>query len=453
MSSRGSVQAAEQSQSADVLVAGGGMAGIAAAVSAARAGADVLLVERGATLGGIATAGLNCSFMGVDRSVLGGIIWEVLDRLAALEGAIEGVYTPFDPEVFKTVALEMVTEAGVRLLLHSWLLEAVTRRGRVTGVKFVTKAGIRKIAAQAFVDATGDGDLAASAGAPFESGRADGRPGQPMTVMLRMGNVDTRKLIAYTKEHPDQLYQNPLKCVLEERRDPPLFLFSGFFDLIRRAKEAGELYLERESMGLIGLPSKGQVLVNATRVHGMDATDPDGLTKAEVEARRQAWSVVRFLRRHMPGFGEAHLIDTAASIGVRESRRVKGQYMLTREDILGEARFPDAVARNFFPMDIHGPADNPLSHTWLTLRPGGFYEIPYRCLVPLQVKGVLVAGRCISATHEAHGSTRTMPCCLATGQAAGVAAAVAVREGKSPQELDPQLVRRELMQQKAILGD
>ncbi len=429
------------------------MAGIAAAVAAARVGADVLLVERGGTLGGIATAGLNCSFMGVDRSIIGGILREVLDRLAAIEGAIEGLYTPFDPEAFKTVALEMVMEAGVRLLLHAWVLEAVVRGERVAGVKFVTKAGIRELAAQAIVDATGDGDVAAAAGAPFDTGRADGGPGQPMTVMLRMGNVDARKLIAYVKAHPDQLYQNPLKCILEERREPPLFLFSGFFDLIRQGKAAGDLHLARESMGLIGLPSTGQVLVNATRVHGLDGTDPDDLTRGEIEARRQARSVASFLQKYMPGFAEAHLIDTAASIGVRESRRIQGAYTLTQEDVLGEARFPDAVARNFFPMDIHGPAEKPESHTWLTLRPGGFYEIPFRCLVPQQVEGILVAGRCISATHEAHGSTRTMPCCLATGQAAGVAAAVAVRDGKVPAAVEVRTVQAELRKQGVILAN
>jgi hypothetical protein len=436
---------------ADVLVAGGGMAGIAAAVAAAREGADVLLVERGGALGGVATAGLNCSFMGVDRSIINGILAEVLDRLARIGGSIEGLYTPFDPEAFKTVALEMVADAGVRLLLHSWLVESVVEGNAVAAVRFITKSGMREIAASVVVDATGDGDVAASANAPFEVGRVDGKPGQPMTVMLRMGNVDTAKLIEYVKAHPDELYKNPMKCILEEDRDPPLFLFSGFFDLIRRAKEAGDLYLARESMGLQGLPSKGQVLVNATRVSGLSGIDADDLTKAEIEARRQARSVVEFLKKYAPGFEQSHLVDTAASIGVRETRRVKGHYTLTKEDVLGERRFPDAVARNFFPMDNHGPAENPTSHSWTVLRPGGFYEIPYRCLVPQQVDGVLLAGRCISASHEAHASTRTMPCSIATGQAAGVAAALAVRAGRRPADIDPQELRASLVRQHVVL--
>lgn len=437
--------------SADVLVAGGGMAGIAAAVAAARAGADVMLVERGGTLGGVATAGLNCSFMGVDRSVIGGILWEVLDRLATIGGSIEGLYTPFDPEAFKTVALEMVSDAGVRLLLHSWLLDSIVEDGTAKGVRFVTKSGLRTVRAGAIVDATGDGDLAASAHAPFEMGRSDGKPGQPMTVMLRMGNADTTKLIAYAKAHPEELYQNPLKCILEEDRDPPLFLFSGFFDLVRKGKAAGDLNISRESMGLQGLPNKGQVLVNATRVHGLSGIDADDLTRAEIEARKQAKTVVEFLKKYMPGFEDAHLIDTAASIGVRETRRITGLYMLTKEDILGERRFADAVARNFFPMDNHGPADNPNSHSWTVLRQGGFYDIPYRCLVPQAVDGILLAGRCISATHEAHASTRSMPCSLATGQAAGVAAAMAVKQRKRAAELDTNELRAELGKQHVVL--
>ncbi len=437
--------------SAEVLVAGGGMAGIAAAVAAARAGADVLLVERGGTLGGVATAGLNCSFMGVDRSVIGGVLWEVLDRLASVGGSIEGLYTPFDPEAFKTVAMEMVADAGVRLLLHSWVVDAVVDGDTVTGVRFITKSGQREVRAGAVVDATGDGDIAAAAHAPFETGRPDGQPGQPMTVMLRMGNVDTSKLIAYIKANPDELYKNPLKCVLEENRDPPLFLFSGFFDLVRKGKEAGVLRTARESMGLQGLPNKGQVLVNATRVHGLSGIDADDLTRAEIEGRKQAKTVVEFLKKYMPGFDDAHLIDTAASIGVRETRRIKGLYMLTKEDILSERRFPDAIARNFFPMDNHGPADNPNSHSWTVLRAGGFYDIPYRCLLPQTLNGVLLAGRCISATHEAHASTRTMPCSLATGQAAGVAAALSARHGTRPADLDAGLLRKALIEQRVVL--
>jgi hypothetical protein len=345
----------------------------------------------------------------------------------------------------------MVADAGVRLLLHSWLVDAVRDDSGVKGARFVTKSGTREIRAGAVVDATGDGDIAAAADAAFDTGRADGRPGQPMTVMLRMGNVDTAKLIDYVKANPDELYKNPLKCVLEENRNPPLFLFSGFFDLVRKGKEAGHLNTGRESMGLQGLPNKGQVLVNATRVHGLSGIDADDLTRAEIEGRRQAKSVVEFLKRYMPGFDDAHLIDTAASIGVRETRRIRGRYVLTRDDILSERRFPDAIARNFFPMDNHGPADNPNSHSWTVLRPGGFYDIPYRCLVPEAVDGVLLAGRCISATHEAHASTRSMPCSLATGQAAGVAAALSVSQQKRPADLDPDVLRDALRKQEVVL--
>ncbi|MBW3097206.1 FAD-dependent oxidoreductase [Pseudohoeflea coraliihabitans] len=446
------IQHSEVSHSTDVLVAGGGMAGIAAAVAAARTGAEVTLVERGGTLGGVATAGLMCSFMGVDRSIIGGIMWEFLDRLKAVGGSIEGLYTPFDPELFKTVALEMVSEAGVRLLLHSWVLDSVVENQRIEGVRFVTKSGIKTISAKVVVDCTGDGDVAASAGAAFESRRPDGNAGQPMTLMFRMGNVDTKQLIEYYKANPDEFYQEPMKCLLEEDRDPPLFVFAGFFSLIKKAKESGGLYLARESMGLQALPNTGQILVNATRVQGLDAVDAGDLTKAEVDARKQAASVVRFMKDNLPGFADAHLIDTAASIGVRESRRIIGRYMLTKEDILAERRFESAVARNFFPMDNHGPAENPNSHSWTVLQPGGFYEIPYSCLVPQDLDGMLLGGRCISASHEAHASTRSMPCCVATGQAAGTAAALSARGNAiSPAELDIEQLRTTLAAQNVVL--
>jgi hypothetical protein len=218
--------------------------------------------------------------------------------------------------------------------------------------------------------------------------------------------------------------------------------------LAREAVAAGALPKNCEHVLIYFLPRPGQVLINMSNITGIDGTSADDLTRAEVEGRRQLAPIVRFLREKVPGFAQAYLLDSGALIGIRETRRVTGDYVLTMEDVLGARTFPDGVVRARFPVDIHDPKGHAGDSS---RRPADYYEIPYRCLLPKGVENLLVAGRPISATHEAHASLRVMPICMGTGQAAGLAAALSLREGVTPRALDPALLRGELRQVSVLI--
>jgi glycine/D-amino acid oxidase-like deaminating enzyme len=442
----------------DVLVVGGGPAGFGAALGAAGAGARVVLAERQGFFGGHATAALVTILMsyhtqgeisgevventllpadhGSGEPIAAGVLTRLVDRLVAAGGALApslrtGFTVPFDPEVFKMVMLDMLDEAGVEFLLHAQASE-VFGEGDVEGVVFETKSGPVVIRARCVVDCTGDGDVAAQAGAPFEIGRADGLV-QPMTLMFRMARFDRPAFDAYVREHPEQWRS----CY-------------GLWDLISRATEAGELDLPREDILFFTTPQPTEVSVNSTRVAGL-GIDVWDLSRAECQARRQVRQISAFLCRYVPGFENAHLAQSGVHLGVRETRRIKGEYTLTGDDVLQGRTFDDVVARCCYPMDIHNPKG---SGTVLKrLPPGKAYDIPLRSLLPLEVDRLLVAGRCISGTHEAHSSYRVMPTSIGTGQAAGVCAALATKGGVVPRKVEAQDVQRELLRQGANLRD
>lgn len=429
----------------DVVVVGAGVAGISAAAAAARNGASTLLVERDGCAGGTATTGLMVVFMGVNFHVLRGNCQELLKRMENNGAAFVGPNTPFDPEEFKFVAEEWLLENRVGLLYHALFSDVIGSGGAVKGIIAELKEGRRAILAGAVIDASGDGDVAAAAGAPFEKrGRT-----QPMTSIFRVDSVDTARVIRYIESHPDQFFNLPGQKTWMPDHDPPFFTIGGLFDLIRQARAAGELYLPHDSIWFGPLPRPGEYYINTTRIGGLDGTSSRDLTKGEVEVRKQARSVVAFLRKRVPGFERTRLVDVAPRIGVRETRRIVGEYSLRRDDLTNGATFEDAVAVYDFPMDVHAPEGKEESHGWtLVSRP---YDIPYRVLLPQRVENLLVCGRCISVDKDAHGSTRAMPCCMATGEAAGVAAALAVKEGRSVRNVDVQKLRKTLVQQGAYL--
>lgn len=438
--------------SADVLVVGGGPAGIGAAVAAARAGARVLLAERYGFLGGMATAALVGPLMSyhttpvrdsvetvAPRKVIGGLLDELVDRMVAVGGAVPpnaiwDYMVLIDAEAFKTVALQLVLEADVGLMLHSQAVGVVRDGNRVRGVIFETKAGRQAVLADVVVDATGDGDVAAQAGAPFDIGRQSDCACQPMSLIFKLGGVDFGRFREYVRGHPGEFN-----------------LAQGLRRLVDEATRNGDLDLAREDVLFFPTPAPDEVVVNSTRVNGCSALDVWGLTAAEIEGRRQAEMLVGFFRGYVPGFERARLLQTGCQIGVRETRRVRGEYVLTAKDVLEAARFTDVIARGCYPLDVHSPdgRGTEMRH----LPPGSCYEIPYRCLVPLDVEGLLVAGRSISGTHEAQSSYRVMPICMATGQAAGVAAAYAAKAGVPPRAVDVEAVQAELLRQGAILGE
>jgi FAD-dependent oxidoreductase family protein len=448
----------------DVLVVGGGPAGIGAAVGAADAGARVVLAERYGFLGGNATAALVMPLMsfhtqkhsreksgaatllptdhGAGDPIVAGVLKRLLERLVRAGGAIRpsletGYVVPFDPEWFKICALDLLDEAGVEFLLHAFAGDVVCEPAdgcRLSGVVFETKSGPMLVRARVVIDCTGDGDVAARAGAPFEIGRFDGLT-QPMTLMFRMVDFERAGFEAYVRAHP------------KEWRG-----VHGLWDLVRKATEAGELELAREDILFFATPHERELSVNTTRITRVLGVDVWDLSYAEWRGRQQMRQIAAFLHKYVPGFERAYVAQSGVTVGVRETRRITGDYVLTADDVLGARKFDDAIARGAYPVDIHNPEGKGtvLKH----LPPGEAYDIPLRCLLPRATENLMTAGRCISGTHEAHSSYRVMPIVMATGQAAGVGAALAARMSRPPRAVPARDVQRELLRQGASLrGD
>jgi FAD dependent oxidoreductase len=449
--------------SCDVLVVGGGPAGLGAALGAAAAGAKTVLAERYGFLGGNATAALVMPLMsfhtehprreqlgadtllptdhGPGDPVIAGAVRTFLARLVEHGGAIApsietGYTVPFDPEQFKLTALELLDEAGVQFLFHAFA-SGVVGEGRCEGVVFETKAGPLVVHARMIVDATGDGDVAAAAGAPYEVGRETDGLVQPMTLMFRMADFERVAFEEYIRAHPNQWRG-----------------VHGLWELIAKATAAGELELPREDILFFATPHPHEVSVNSTRVTHAVALlgiDPFDLSYAEWVSRRQMRQIVAFFRKYVPGFEQAYVVQSGVQVGVRETRRIQGSYRLTAEDVLAARKFDDAVARSTYPIDLHNPAGT--GTTLKRLPAGEAYDIPLRCLLPLGLDNVLTAGRCISGSSAAHSSYRVMPVCMAVGQAAGACAALAALKHTRPGQLAPADVQRELLRQGANLRD
>jgi hypothetical protein len=443
----------------DVLVVGGGPAGIGAAIGAARAGAKVVMVERYGFLGGNATAALVMPLMsfhtqrpGFERTgvtkllpndhgpghpIIAGVVQELLERLVKAGGAIApsldtGFVVPFDPEVFKSVAWDMLNAAGVQLLLHA-LASDVLDAPALTGAIFETKSGPVVVRAKSIIDCTGDGDLAARAGAPFELGREEDGLVQPMTLMFRIGDFQQQAFDQYVRQHPDQWRG-----------------VHGLWDLVKQAGEAGDLDLAREDMLFFATPHPHELSVNSTRINRVSGINVWDLSYAEYEGRRQLRQIIAFLRKYVPGFEQSYVMQSGVHVGVRETRRILGDYYLTADDLLSARKFDDVIARGSYPVDIHNP--NGKGTVLKRLPPDEAYDIPLRALIPRGLDNLLVAGRCISGSHEAHSSYRVMPIAMATGQAAGVCAALAVQQDLPARQVAAADVQQELLGQGASLG-
>ena len=440
---------------ADIVVCGGGPAGINAALAAGRSGARTVLIERYGFLGGMSTAALVYPWMTfhttAGKQVIAGTAQEIVDRLMA-EDASPGhvrdtvgfvrTITPYDPEVYKVLIVDMLREAGVRVLLHSLMDEAVMDGDRIAAIRLATKSGRYEVSARQFVDTTGDADLAHLSGVPCLKGREGDRLTQPMTMKFRMRGVDLDRVKRYMLEHPDEFYP---KTPFSELEQLPL---SGVLGYFKHWQEAN-LPINRDQVLFFTGPGRDEVLVNTTRVQGLDATVLDDLTEGEVQGRKQVLMVADFMKRHLPGFEGASLSSVGAQIGVRESRRIEGQYTLQVTDVVEGRVFDDCIARSGYPIDIHDPSGKGVQAAWV--QGDGAYDIPYRCLVPRVVVNLLVAGRCISTSHEALATTRLTPSCMATGQAAGTAAGLAVEQNTMPHALDVRQLQDRLLANGALL--
>ena len=412
----------------DVIVCGAGSAGVAAACSAAREGASTVLLERHGFGGGILTAAMIHTFDAIkscldnDVTVVGGFASMLLDEVGAL-GGIVGADNPPEaltvhPELLKVAVDRLLQRHGVTTLFHAPVGGVLMEHDRVTGVEAVLRDGRARIGGLVTIDATGDADLAFHAGVPWtiDSGL------QPMTCHFRLGGIAAG---------PD---------------------WQRWEELTRAALQAAHAAGEIEVFGgpwIIRL-GPGEISLNTTRVHG-NPVDPLGISAAEAAARAQMVRIWEILRRRVPELAQSYILAGAAQLHIRESRKIRGDYMLTEEDIRKGTRFPDAIAVGAWPIDIH-PADGRVGvHPHKDDAPVP-YEIPYRCLVPQSVEGLLVAGKPISTTHRAHGSTRVPGTSIATGQAAGVAAALAARGGVSPRRVDVTALRERLRAQRAIVS-
>jgi hypothetical protein len=446
----------------DVLVAGGGVAGVAAAVAAARAGASTMLVERGGFLGGVASAGLmtsatNFALTGDGRQVVKGILEEVLDRLAEREAITPRWRTralpqfPFDQGTFRIVLIEMAQDAGVETLVETWVTQVVQEGDRLRGAIVESKGGRQAVLAQVLVDTTGDADLAAFAGAPCRD-----TPPDSGSLLFQMRDVDLDKTVAYFERHPDEWQQYCDRVTTREEflanwRELGMFhLPHGGGRHMRLVQEAiargeyareGEFCRDLDVLGMFAYRGAGTVLINSCNFR-IDHLDVRAHSRAELEARRLVPLIAAFLRRHFPGFERAVVSETAANVGVRFTRWIDAGFDLTARHVDEGARFDDTIG--VVTAFAHHPQGG-------VVHPPREAELPYRIMLPQGVESLIVAsGKSVSTAPR--GLVRGQVPCYVLGQAGGVAAAVAAREDATPREVDIRRVQRELVRQNVYLG-
>jgi hypothetical protein len=428
---------------ADVVVVGGGPAGIAAAVASARNGAKTVLLERYGHLGGLASGGLVTLIMpmsdGTNTPQIAGICQEIVDRLDAVGAALHpkmedlGSSKPelvdywknfsfcvidgkirlsvfMEPEILKCVLNDMAEEAGVKLLLHSWVVRALVDKNVVQGIVFESKSGRQAVLGKVVIDTSGDGDVFASAGAPFESKMTPEMRSSRLALVFRIGNINPDKFYSFRKENA-QAYGELVK-ELENLR--------GFTMFLRTSRE--------------------DVIWVNNNIPGLSGLDVNDLTWLEVDGRKRMRITYDFLKKRMPGFENSFIVDTASQIGVRCSRRLSGEYVLTAKEVFAGVVFPDTIAM--------GPD---FRHEFSPEHP--HWHIPYRSLLPRRVKNMLVAGRCLSADAVANDILAPIQYCFAMGQAAGTAAALAVKDNVNPGQVDIKKLQARLSAQNVPLPD
>lgn len=413
----------------DIIVVGGGFAGAAAAISAARLGKSVLLIEKYNCMGGAACYDLVNPFMPYATTDPGdgsridlscGLFTEIVERLRALGGAAYSKRSlPFNEEVLKYLLNTMALESGVELLYQTYVTGVRMDGERITAVMISNVSGNSEIEADCFIDATGDANLAVMAGCPFRLGRESDNLCQPMTLCFRLAGVKG--------------YDADLKARINA-------LYSEYLAI-------GKIKNPRENVLIFKTLVDDILHFNTTRVVKLDPTNAEDVTRAEIIAREQVFEMYNFLRENFEEFRDSTLISTGMQIGVRESRMIEGEYTLTKDDLLSCARFEDSIAVCNYDIDIHSPDGSGTSHYYFPS--GEYYCIPYRCLIPKNAENLLVAGRCVSASHDAQASLRIMPTCATLGEAAGVAAVLSLEKNASVRAIDVDKVRSILKDRRA----
>ncbi|WP_289285630.1 FAD-dependent oxidoreductase [Parablautia intestinalis] len=433
----------------DVAVIGGGPGGLAAAVCSARMGKKTILVERNGFLGGTATSGLG--ILGyLDRQgkkALGGFAQELIDRLANYGGAI-GHYpcpvhnsiTPISPDWFKVVAVEMCQEAGVEILFNNELLDVTVESGRVTGVEVYGKCVHTLISAKVFIDGTGDGDLAYMAGARYVSGQDGTGIMQPCTLMFSVKDYNLEEFLSFAENNPQNfgIKEDYAKGYTPSFfRSSPGHCFIGMDDLIRKAKEAGDFHVPRNQFIYITTPVDGILAINTSRITEIDASDPYQLSRGLEDGYMQVKELMAFMKKYLPGFADAKLAGISPTLGIRETRHFLGVRRLTKDTMYAPEMMQEAVAQSAYNIDIHSGVKDHIDLTPID-KPFG---IPYGCLVPESLDGLLLSGRTICVDSQVFASVRVMGPCIEIGEAAGAAAALGIDAGVDMRDVDIKALR------------
>jgi hypothetical protein len=385
---------------------------------------------------------------------ISGIAKELIDDMIAFDAAIPGRYRcSFDPEFFKYLSLKKLLAEDVKVLFYTTVADVIRDQDRFTGALIESKNGREAVFGRVVIDATGDADAAARAGAKFVVGRERDGKMRPIGLMFRIGNVDVSRLLRYCESHPEEFAPDPSKNIMDLTDRYPVFRPLGFYNLVKKGKAEGRLpqdchYLRFDSLDM----KRGVLTVNNVRVYNVDGTQTQDLVRADIEAREQMYQLLKFIQEEVPGCESCYLIDSGSNLGVRETRRIIGDYILTERDIVAETDFPDTICRvglrSAPHVEVHSPdageADEKDLHYREYVDDLHVIRVPYRCLLPKGIEGLLVAGRCISADHQADGWTRVQPVCFLTGQAAGLAAAQSVRKDIPLRDIDTDELRQSL---------
>lgn len=445
----------------DAVVVGGGTTGICAALAAARGGARTAVVESTGYLGGTAVTGLPwLGFHSIQThtQVVAGIPLEIIERLRSMDAATEFCFDPIcgsavgvNPTMLKLVLAQMCREAGIALHLHSLCTAVETCTEKAQSILIHNKQGCQRISSRVLIDCTDSGDAAAMAGAQWHFGRETDGKVQVASYLLQVGDIDVAQMAAYFRSRPDQLRpfrleEGELAALIERMPTAPVFVMGAFPEIIAQARAEGCRYPRDRFVGT-GCALTGELLLVGSRVEDVNPNDAQSYTEAELTGVAQIQSILDLMRNYLPGCKNARVIGSSHSVGLRETRHILGDYTLTGEDLMAGTTFDDVIALGAYHLDVHSP-----DHPGLETKKPKVYGVPFRCLLPAGVSGLLIAGRAISANTQAQSSTRVIPISGAQGQAAGEAAAMALAMGVAPREIPVRELSDRLTRSGAILS-
>ncbi|NCD05016.1 MAG: FAD-dependent oxidoreductase [Spirochaetia bacterium] len=443
----------------DVVIVGGGISGSIAAIACARMNVKTLLIEEKGCLGGALTSsgtGPMMTFHAGEEQVIKGITDEVIQNLVKKGLSVGHIVdstgytytvTPFDSEGLKFELESMVCDAGCDILYHSVVNEVTSENSLITKINVLSCASHFDVFAKVFIDASGDGDLLYQSNIPFKQGRDSDGKDQPMSMNMKLSNVDIDKIRDIMDKDVTLFPFLKSKAGLEKKASR--LSCSGFQEIMREGINKKEITFDRDIVLFFETNTKNEVIVNMSRVNNLNPVNPRDISMAEIEGRKQVWQLFSYLKKAVPGFKNSKLISTGPNIGIRSSRRLIGKYTLTVEDIIKGTKFKDGISACGYPIDIHSSDGSATDSTFLKY--GVWYTIPYRCLINEKINNIISTGRIISSTFEAQASLRVSPSCGALGHASGVSAALCVKNNILPSDIDVDLIRNELKKQGAFL--